>query len=123
MTDQRQGLGGGEESIPCPFREGGARNWKAWVNAMPGSGSNTIIVTGEVNTEAGYAGRLELTHIDKMLPPNQYARLTLVESAGAPGGWQPIRGEQKTDQQEYNSVIVDCHGETLVTISPVPVVV
>jgi hypothetical protein len=123
MTDQRQDLGGGEGSIPCPFRDGGARNWEAWLNAMPGPGAKTLIVIGEVETQAGYAGRIEFTHMDRMLPPNQYAELTLVESPGAPGGWQPIRAEQETDQDEFTSVVIHCHDEMLVTISPVPVVV
>jgi hypothetical protein len=125
MTDQRQDMSGGDEegSIPCPFRDGGARGWDAWLNAMPGPDSKTLIVIGEVNTEAGYAGKLELTFIDRAMPPNQHAELTLVESPGAPGGWQPIRADQETDQTKFNSVIVHCHDEELVTISPVPVVV
>jgi hypothetical protein len=125
MTDQRQDLGGGgeESSIPCPFRDGGAREWEAWLNAMPGSDPKTLIVVGEVETQRGYAGRLELTYMDKMMPPNQHADLTLVESPGAPGGWQGIRAEERTDQQKYGSVIIHCHGEVLATISPVPIVV
>lgn len=120
MTDETQGSGGAEESIPCPFRDGGARNWEAWLNAMPGSGPKTLIVVGEVQTEPGYAGRLELTYMDKMLPPNQHAELTLVESPGAPGGWQPIRAELETEQEGFHSVVVSCHDETLATITPVP---
>lgn len=125
MTDQRQDMGGGdkESSIPCPFRDGGARGWEAWLNAMPGPDPKKLIVIGEVETQPGYAGKLELTHIDKMRPPNQYAVLSLVEAPDAPGGWQPIRAEQDTDQDEFTSVVIHCHDETLVTISPVPVVV
>jgi hypothetical protein len=124
MTDQRQGMdGGGESSIPCPFRDGGARGWEAWLNAEPGPDPKRLIVIGEVETQPGYAGRLELTYMDKMRPPNQHAELTLVESPGAPGGWQPIRAEQETDQGMYHSVIIHCHDEELATISPVPEVV
>jgi hypothetical protein len=124
MTDQRQGTGGGGEgSIPCPFRDGGARGWEGWLRAEPGPDPKRLFVVGEVHTEAGYAGRLKLTHMDKMRPPNQYALLTLEESPGAPGGWQPIRAEQETDQDQFTSVMIHCHDELLVTISPVPVVV
>lgn len=114
--------GSGAESIPCPFSDGGARNWEAWLDTQPGPDGKKLIVIGEVETQEGYSGHLELTHMDKMLPPNQYASLTLVEDKGAPGGWQPIRAELETDQDEFTSVVIDCHGETLFTISPVPVV-
>ena len=125
MTDQRQGSGesGGASSIPCPFPQAGARGWEAWLNAMPGPDPKKLIVVGEVETQPGYAGRLQFTHMDKMLPTNQYAKLTLEESPGSPGGWQPIRADQETEQDEFTSVVIYCHDELLVTISPVPVVV
>lgn len=115
---------GGEGGfIPCPFRDDRSRGWEAWLNAEPGPDPKRLIVVAEVDAPEGYSGRLRFTHMDKMLPPNQHAELSLVESPGTPGGWRAIRGELETDQECFNSVIVSCHGEPLTTISPVPVVV
>lgn len=123
MTDhQQEGGTADQQSIPCPFRDGGARNWDAWLDAQPGPDGKKLIVIGEVNAGAGYTGRLTFTHTDKMLPPNQYAELKLVEEQGAPAGWREIRAEQETSEGEYGSVVIYCHDELLVTISPVPVV-
>lgn len=120
MTDQRQGEG--QESIPCPFREGGARGWQAWIDAMPGGGEPQLIVVGEVNVSAGYAGRLVFSQADRMDPPNQYLDLTLVEEAGGPDGWREVRAQDKALGLAYNSVVILCHGEELATITDIPVV-
>lgn len=105
-------------SIPCPFRDGNARDWAAWL-AIEGRCGARLIVTAQVNTQPGYTGQLRFTYMDKRLPPNQHAELNLVEAAGAPGGWHEIRGELPTGQDEFNAVIVHCHDEELVTITPV----
>jgi hypothetical protein len=123
MTDQRQSEGsGGESSIPCPFRDGGARGWKAWINAMPGPDAATLIVVGEVNAPEGYAGRLRFSHADRMRPPNQYLELTLVEKGGAPGGWSEVRAQDTALGREYASVVILCHDERLETITDIEVV-
>jgi hypothetical protein len=120
MTDQRQS-DGGKEGIPCPFGDGGARNWKAWVNAMPIDDAQLIVI-GEVNASQGYTGRLRFSHADKPEPPTQYLELNLVEEAGAPDGWREIRAQGKALGRDYAAVVILCHGEELARITEVPVV-
>ncbi len=121
-ADGETGLQLAAKSIPCPFRDGGARDWKAWLDTMPGPDGNSLIVTAVVETEPGYTGKISFTYMDRAWPPNQHAELNLIESAGAPGGCHEIRETLETNQQQFNSVVIHCHGEELVTITPVPVV-
>jgi hypothetical protein len=119
MTDQRQSEG--KEGIPCPFGDGRARAWKAWINAMPGA-ELRLIVIGEVEAGEGYTGRLIFAGADRKLPPNQYLTLEMVEEAGAPGGWREIRADGPGLGQEYEAVVIHCHGEELARITDIPVV-
>ncbi len=108
----------GQSSIPCPLPN--SRNWKAWVNAMPGPGAQrTLIVVGEVEVGSdGYGGRLTATHLDKMNPPVQHFDLNMVEKAGAKKGWQEVRADLG-NAGSYTAVVVDCHGEVAARIEPI----
>lgn len=113
----------GAGSIPCAFDNGRSRNWRAWIDAMPGPGPRpTLIVTAEVEAQAGYSGRLTPTHSDRALPPTQHFELTLVEQAGAPAGWREIRGQIRPSQGAYRAVVIDCGGSEHHDIAPVPIV-
>jgi hypothetical protein len=107
-----------EASIPCPFR--GTKEWKAWVNAMPGPGAQrTLIVIGQVDVGSdGYAGKLSLGALDKSMPPTQHVNLDLVEKSGAKAGWQEVRIDHRP-AASYKAVTIDCHGQEVGHVEPV----
>lgn len=107
-----------EGSIPCPFR--GTKEWKAWVNAMPGPGAQrTLIIVGQVDVGSdGYAGKLSMGALDKSMPPTQHVALDLVEKSGAKAGWQEVRIDHRP-AASYKAVTIDCHGQEVGHVEPV----
>lgn len=87
------------------------RDWSAWIDAMPGPGSQLrLIVTGEADVPAGLRATLKPGPMDRMMPPGQRIVLALEPGKG-PSGWQQVRAEIKSNAALYREVIVTCGGE------------
>jgi len=108
--------------LACPISV--SRDWKAWVNAMPGPGARPmLIVTGKVETRTGgYAVSFDRQlQIRKSYPAQAFATLTV---SPPPPGAAPavvihdLRGEWPITGP-LGSVEIRCGEETLASISPV----
>ncbi|MDQ0248665.1 hypothetical protein J2W22_000712 [Sphingomonas kyeonggiensis] len=102
------------------------KDWKAWVDTMPGPGSSpTLHVTGQATTPtSGWTVVLNQGPLDKALPPTQH--FTLV--ATAPTGpvqqvitTQEVKAEIRNSQPKYKAVAISC-GDTGIATIPVEVV-
>ena len=102
------------------------KDWKAWVDTMPGPGSSpTLHVTGQATTPtSGWTVVLNQGPLDKALPPTQHFALV----ATAPTGpvqqvitTQEVKAEIKNAQPKYKAVAISCDGTGIATI-PVEIV-
>ncbi|MBB4099650.1 hypothetical protein [Sphingomonas kyeonggiensis] len=101
------------------------KDWKAWVNVMPGPGSSpTLHVTGHAITPTGgWKVVLNTGPLDKALPPTQHFALV----ATAPGQvtqvvteWD-LQVEIQDAQPKYKAVVISC-GSTGIATIPVEIV-
>ena len=105
----------------CPIVSSG--DWRAWVNAMPGT-QRRLLVTGRVTVPTGgYRVRLELGAVQEIHPPIQQVELIAQPPSG--GASQAIvthdvRGEFKALPDD-GAVTVRCGSATLAEIRPVPI--
>lgn len=106
----------------CPVID--SRDWKAWVNAMPGPGAEaTLIVEGAVDMPTpGYAFSWEAGMADRSMVPTQRLHLT----AAAPEGMvaqvittETVRYEGPAIAKEYRAVMVVCGDEVIADITDV----
>lgn len=102
------------------------KDWKAWVDTMPGPGSSpTLHVTGQGTTPtSGWKLALNVGPLDKSLPPTQHFDLV----ATAPTGpvtqvitTQEVKAEIKNAEPKYKGVAISCGGASIATI-PVEIV-
>lgn len=108
-------------SASCPVIE--ASDFRAWVNAMPGSSEPTFNISGQVVfPSAGYLHELKLGMLDRRRPPTQ--RLTL--EVTAPNGpsaqamtTQEVSGQFPAPASRYQAVTIICGGEVIVEINEV----
>lgn len=101
-----------------------AREWAAWVNAMPGPGGNRphLIVTGKVSTPTGgYRLSLAQGPVQEMYPPIQQVILNV----DAPDGMatqaiveHEVRGSFPA-LDTYGAVTIHCGGRVIATISDI----
>ena len=103
----------------CPVLA--SRDWKAWINAMPGPDAvRTLIIEGEVDMPTpGYRVTLIPGPADRMMPPDQ--RFALAASAADAMVIQvvtptPVRYEGKASYQEYRAITIGCGGKILARI-------
>ncbi|PQA89039.1 hypothetical protein CW354_03565 [Marinicaulis flavus] len=117
---------GEEPAMPdngdCPVID--SRDWKAWVNAMPGPGAETtLIVEGAVDMPTpGYTFSWEAGMADRSAVPAQRLHLT----ATAPDGMvtqvittENVRYEGPAIAKEYRAAAVMCGDELLAEITDV----
>jgi hypothetical protein len=106
----------------CPITS--SRDWAAWLNAMPGPGTQPkLIVTGKVVTATGgyqiaFDPRLQVT---KNYPAEAFATLNVIPPSGAATPaivTQNVRWEWPLNLQ-IGSVEIRCGDETLAHIEPV----
>ncbi|WP_425407817.1 hypothetical protein [Hyphococcus sp.] len=117
-------MGGDGDATTCPLI--GSRNWKAWVNAMPGPDARpTLIVEGDVDAPtAGYTFSWQEGVADRSAVPFQRLHLT----ANPPDGMaaqvittQTVRYEGPAIAENYRAVAVMCGEELLADITDVMV--
>ena len=114
----------GQPPVPaaCPIT--GSRDWRAWINAMPGPGAQPkLMVTGTVLAQTGgYSFAFEpYLQVRESYPAQAFATL----QATAPQGpatqaitAHDLRWEWPVSQ-EIGSVEIRCGSDTLATIAPV----
>lgn len=102
------------------------KDWKAWVDVMPGPGSSpTLHVTGQATTPtSGWKLALNAGALDKSLPPSQHFGFV----ATAPTGpvqqvitTQEVKAEINNAQPKYKAVVISC-GSTGIATIPVEIV-
>ena len=108
--------------LACPISN--SRDWKAWVNAMPGPGMRPmLIVTGKVETGTGgyHVSFDRELQIRRGYPAQAFAtvRVSLPQQGATQGVViHDLRGEWPVNQP-LGSVEIRCGEETLASISPV----
>jgi hypothetical protein len=104
----------------CPIA--GSRDWRAWVNAMPGPDRPRLIVIGEVTVPTGgWQLSLELGATREIDPPVQEVVLRAVPPSGAATQaivTREVRGDFLA-LPRYGAVVVRCGSEVIAEISPV----
>lgn len=103
------------EPTTCPITA--SRDWKAWVNAMPGPDAGaTLIVEGVVDTPtAGYTFSWEAGMADRSATPLQRLHLTATPPDGMAAQvitTETVRYEGPAIAENYRAVAVMC-GEVL----------
>lgn len=102
------------------------KDWKAWVDVMPGPGSSpTLHITGQATTStSGWKLALNAGPLDKSLPPSQHFDFV----ATAPTGpvqqvitTQEVKAEINNAQPKYKAVVISC-GSTGIATIPVEIV-
>jgi hypothetical protein len=108
--------------LSCPIST--SRDWRAWVNAMPGPGARPmLIVTGKVQTPTGgyYVSFDRELQIRKSYPAQAFATLRAApptQPATQAVVIHDLRGEWPLSGP-VGSVEIRCGSETLATIAPV----
>lgn len=115
-ADQQPGVEG------CPIAS--SRDWRAWINAMPGPDSRPrLMVTGTVVARSGgHQFRFQpMLQIRESYPAQAFATLEVIEPQGPSTQalvTHDLRWEWPVDQQ-IGSVEIRCGSDTLATISPI----
>ena len=108
----------------CPVLE--SSNWKAWINAMPGSESASLNVSGEIILpSAGYQVSLMNGPLDRRQPPAQRLRLEVSPPDGMSAQvLTPHKVETKlaSNVKSYRSVMIICGDGVLKVITDVQTV-
>ncbi|MEZ5922472.1 MAG: hypothetical protein R3C60_14140 [Parvularculaceae bacterium] len=113
-----------EAAMPadCPVLD--SREWKAWVDAMPGIGSKpTLHVAGEVDMPTpGYTFDWEAGPTDRRLPPAQHINLV----ATPPDGMvtqvvttETVKYEGEAMAGGYRAILVHCGDGVIAEITEV----
>lgn len=127
------GLGGcvidHPKSVPvagCPVI--GEGKFEAWLDAMPGPGSNgpTLNISGKVDLPTpGYTLELQEGPADRMMPPSQRFRL----AATPPGGMAAqvvtstdVHYRAHSTYPVYRSLVITCGDRVLATVTDIPTV-
>lgn len=101
-----------------------SKDWKAWVNRMPGVGATpTLIVEGQVTLPTpGYTVELKLGRADRSMTPVQQ----LVLETTAPSGQvmqvltpQTARIDTPTIVAKYKAVQIVCNGNVIAEITDI----
>lgn len=108
----------------CPVLE--SLNWKAWIDTMPGSGSASLNVSGEiVLPSAGYQVSLINGPLDRRQPPAQRLRLEVSPPDGMSAQvLTPHKVEAKfaSNVKSYRSVMIVCGDGVLKDITDIQTV-
>lgn len=107
--------------LSCPISV--SRDWRAWINMMPGSGAPTLNVTGKATTPSGgYQVSFDRSmQIRKGYPTQAFVTLNVFLPTG--GATQAVvvhdlRGQWPLSQR-IDSVEIRCGDQTLASIAPV----
>lgn len=107
--------------LTCPVSNG--REWRAWINLMPGSAAPTLHVIGKVTTSSGgYTVSFDRSlQIRRGYPTQAFVTLQVLPPTG--GATQALmthelRGEWPLGQR-IDSVEIRCGEQTLASITPV----
>lgn len=116
-----------EEAGPSPSRHpcyGATRDWRAWVDAMPGPERPGLIVTGTVTTPTGgHRSVLTLGPTTRSDPPQQFVNLeirALSDIATAAVTTEEVRARFPA-LPRYGAVIILCNGHEVGRVSPVEI--
>lgn len=114
----------GQQPVPAPCPIASSRDWRAWINAMPGPDARPkLMVTGTVVAPTGgHQFRFEpFLQIRESYPAQAFATLEVIRPQGAATQalvTHDLRWEWPVDQQ-LGSLEIRCGGDTLATISPI----
>lgn len=109
-----------QPDAPCPIIA--SRDWKAWVNAMPGPDAPSLIVTGRATVPTGgYRLKLERGPVQEIHPPIQQILLQATSPTG--GATQAVVEHEVRATfpalDSYGAVTVHCGGRQIATIPEV----
>ncbi|HYG29493.1 MAG TPA: hypothetical protein VD887_04680 [Allosphingosinicella sp.] len=111
--------GGGDS--PC---YGSTRDWRAWVDAMPGTERPGLIVTGTVTTPTGgHRSVLTLGPTTRSDPPQQFVNLEIRAQGNvvtAAVTTEEVRARFPA-LPRYGAVIILCNGREVGRIGPVEI--
>ncbi len=114
--------GAGRGSTPC---YGSTRDWRAWVDAMPGPERPGLIVTGVVTTPTGgHRTVLTLGPTTRSDPPQQIVNLEIRaqgEIVTAAVVTEEVRARFPA-LPRYGAVVILCNGVEVGRVSPVETV-
>lgn len=105
----------------CPVLE--SKNWRAWINTMPGAEGGKLHVSGDVVLPTpGYDVSLTLGILDRRSPPSQ--RMTLAATPTSEMVAQVLTSTQLNESfplmaRSYHSIMIYCEDELLVEISEI----
>ncbi|HEX8366222.1 MAG TPA: hypothetical protein VF603_13155 [Allosphingosinicella sp.] len=116
---------------PEPARSGGnhpcygsTRDWRAWIDAMPGPERPGLIVTGTVTTPTGgHRSVLTLGPTTRSDPPQQFVNLEIRaqgEIVTAAVTTEEVRARFPA-LPRYGAVIILCNGREVGRVSPVEI--
>ena len=111
----------GREDVAAPACPTETRNWKAWVNAMPGPDARpTLIVQGEALMPEMSSVTMAEGPLDRRMPPGQRISIGAEPSQKA-AGWQIARIDIAPALTEYREVVIHCDGAEVARVSPVEI--
>ncbi|HEX9932528.1 MAG TPA: hypothetical protein VGB08_06750 [Allosphingosinicella sp.] len=101
---------------------GSTRDWRAWIDAMPGTGRPGLVVTGTVTTPTGgHRNVLTLGPTLRSEPPQQIVNLeirTRGDVVTTAVTTEDVRARFPA-LPRYGAIIIRCNGEEVGRVSPV----